>query len=442
MDDYRADSADGSADVSPDVSADDLEYDTVEDSGLPEQLPPLRLPPDEELAATARQSAVMARVQELAVWVGDQREITDEGDLTPADTAAAAAALGIEVTGEPTLPEVPELVLLWDLAEAVDLVIVGDDAAAANPDLWPTGDDAEDLGTWAAACAALLASLALDGDLAGEEDLDFSSAGSFLLLMFIARSAGTLLTDVESATKDLVTEHLEDPDTAWDAWVAAHGHPANVLLDRLIPHGVVTVDDETAWLTPLGMWFVHGALTEDGIDIPLLPPPGELTAADLLAAVPGMTADEWQEELTDFLTTHERAELLTAAVAADPQGRVAAVTELGTVLDAADPAWQTALEHRELRPYAQDRLGIDGEPADLAWRLVDTIAATADVFGAYDPAVVEERVADLAGREYDVLAVAWRLPHPDTFDVLSLIGTHHPDKKLAKAARTAAHKAR
>jgi hypothetical protein len=337
------------------------------------------------------------------------------------------------VEGEPDLADVPELVLLWDLAEAVDLVVVGDEEAEANPDLWPTGDDAEDLGTWAAACVALLASLALDADLAGEEDLDFSAAGSFLLLMFLARSAGTPLADVAAATHEFSTEHLDDPDEVWEAWVKAHGHPATVLLDRLAAHGTVRVVDDTAYLTPLGLWFVHGELTEDGIDIPLLP--DELTGDDLLAAVPGMTPAEWQAELATYLEKHERAELLTAAITAAPQGRVVAVSEV----PADDPAWQDALGHHELRPYAP---GAETDTADRAWRLVDTIAATADVFGTYDPDVVVEELAALADEAHEVLAVAWRLPHPDKFEVLSVIGANHPDKKIAKAARTAAHKAR
>ena len=33
------------------------------------------------------------------------------------------------------------------------------------------------------------------------------------------------------------------------------------------------------------------------------------------------------------------------------------------------------------------------------------------------------------------------LPHPDAADVLTLIGKHHPDKKVAKAARRFAYKA-
>ncbi len=36
----------------------------------------------------------------------------------------------------------------------------------------------------------------------------------------------------------------------------------------------------------------------------------------------------------------------------------------------------------------------------------------------------------------------WRLPHPEAWDALTMIGAEHPDKKIAKAARKAAFKAR
>ncbi len=34
-----------------------------------------------------------------------------------------------------------------------------------------------------------------------------------------------------------------------------------------------------------------------------------------------------------------------------------------------------------------------------------------------------------------------RVPHPDAADVLTVIGKHHPDKKIAKLARKSAYKA-
>jgi len=421
---------------------DDFE-DLAETLGLPDHLPPLRLPAEEDLVAAARQSAVLARVRTLAAWVGERRAVTDDGDLTPEDTAAAAALLDLPVTGTPEMPEVPELVLLWDLATAVDLVAVSGDVVDANLDLWPTDVVGEDLATWSVVLSGLLDSVALDADLAGEENLDLEGAGSFVLLLFLARSAGTPLTELSLVAHETSTEHL-DPDEvapAWAAWVAAHGDPATVLLGRLADHGAVEMDDEAAWLTPLGLWALREQLTDGGIEIPLLPATADLTAAELLAALPGMTADERDAETNAWLALRDSSaaatELLTAAADADPQGRLWATSYVAP----GDAAWQAVGDEPVLRAYAR---GADRDATDLAWLLVDAVAATADVLGTYDPAEVVEKVGEVvpAGREDEVLAVAWRLPHPDTLDVLTLIGDHHPDKKVAKASRTAAHKAR
>lgn len=404
--------------------------------GLPDELPPLRLPAQDDLAAAARDSEVLARVGRLAAWVAEHAPVTEDGDLTPRDVAAAAAAAAVEVTGEPEFQDVPELVLLWDLAQAVDLVVTSDDGevAEANPDLWPTDDAAEDLGTWGGVFSALLESPVLDADLAGEEDLDFAGVASFVIPLFLARSSGVPVAVVHAMTEELAIEGIADPGPPWAAWVSAHGHPATVLLDRLSAHGAVVIDGDTVRLTPLGLWAMREQLVAHGVAVPDLPPAADMTAAELLLAVPGMTEGEWRAEGTQWLACHEHAELLAAAVAAGPTGRVAAAG----LVPAGDPAWQDALAHHELRPYAQDRLGLPSEPADRAWLLVDAIAATADVYGDYDPFVV----SDLTGLDDEVFGVAWRLPHPDTYDVLSLLGAHLPDKKLAKAARTAAHKAR
>jgi len=50
-------------------------------------------------------------------------------------------------------------------------------------------------------------------------------------------------------------------------------------------------------------------------------------------------------------------------------------------------------------------------------------------------------VAVPAGREQMLFEGMARGAHPDTLDVLNHLGDHHPDKQIAKAARTAAHKA-
>ena len=45
------------------------------------------------------------------------------------------------------------------------------------------------------------------------------------------------------------------------------------------------------------------------------------------------------------------------------------------------------------------------------------------------------------GQEQQIFDAMSRSPHPDAASVLSLIGRRHPDKPIAKAARTSAHRA-
>ncbi len=422
------------------VDPDDLDLEDLDDIedlaellGLPERLPALRVPPIAELAAAARESELLRRVGALTAWVGERREVTEDGDLTEADAAEAAELLGVSAV---------ELLRCWEVALATDLVVVSEDdsEADANPDLWPTGDDAEDVGTWTAAFTQTLPSLEIDAELAGEDTLEFDGLGSLVLPMFLTRSAGVPLADLRAMAAEIANEHVED-DAAWDAWLAAHDDPVDVLLARLTEHGAVTVEDDVARLTPLGLLAMREELVEGGIEIPLLPELPDMTAADLLSAVGGLTDEELADLTSEWLGRHNAADLLTAAADAHPEGRVHAMTVLG---DVPDTPWETALDDDALRPYALVALERGLEPADVAWLAIDLLAATADQLGAYDEDAVEELFGSVVppGQAEEVLAAAWRLPHPETYEVLTLVGNHHPDKQVAKAARTAAHKAR
>jgi hypothetical protein len=420
------------------VDLDDEDYEDIEGLaealGLPERLPPLRLPPLTDLAAEARESALMRRVGELVAWMGPARPITEDGDL--ADAAEAAEHLGVTDV---------DVLRYWEVALATDLVVVSDTdgEATTNPDLWPTGEDEEDLGTWIAAFRQTLMSLEIDAELADQQDLTFEDAGALMLPLFLSRSLGVPVEDLREAARDMVTEELED-DAVWDAWVAEHGDPVTTLLARLADHGAVEVDAETARLTPLGMLATHEDLVEAGIDIPVLPSPEEMTAGDLLTAVRGLTPEELTEVTEQWLASRDDAaavaSLVAAAPEAEPAGRLYAI---GVLEDLPEVPWPEMVEHPMLRPYALAVLEQDREPVDVAWVLLDLIASTENALGELDPDAVEPTMEPivLEGKEEEVLAEAWRLPHPATHEVLTFIGTHHPDKKLAKAARAAAHKA-
>ena len=61
----------------------------------------------------------------------------------------------------------------------------------------------------------------------------------------------------------------------------------------------------------------------------------------------------------------------------------------------------------------------------------------------YDLAALGERLREAipAGQEPAVFEMMARVRHPDAASVLTVVGRHHPDKKIAKAARKSAYKA-
>src|SRR5262249_11966971 len=116
-----------------DFDLDDEDLNLKEAFGLPDRLPPLRLPPEPELAAMSRAAPLLGRARMLAEWVPQGRHVPEDGDPPAEDTIAAARELGIPVpvkadTGPEALPgmpdppavtsidDVPELARLWDIA--------------------------------------------------------------------------------------------------------------------------------------------------------------------------------------------------------------------------------------------------------------------------------------------------------------------------------------
>ncbi len=224
-------------------------------------------------------------------------------------------------------------------------------------------------------------------------------------------------------------------------------------------------DGDVARLTPLGLAAMRTQFADSEVEVPLLPPAEEMTAADLIAMAEGASEEEFQAETAAWLTyrTPESAarELLSVAVESDPASRVlavAVVTELGAP---AEPVWRDMLGQRELRGYAKATLatlaGCDPAAAvpseleladdDLAWVLTDTLVADGwddlDDEAEYEPVALAERLGEAipAGRELAAFEMMARVPHPDAASVLTVIGRYHPDKKIAKAARKSAYKA-
>jgi hypothetical protein len=466
---------------------DDDDYDLKEGFGLPDRLPAMRLPTEDELAAVARNSPLLGRVSRLAEWAGAGRVVTDDGELTAGDTAEAARELGIEISDlavEGTLPgmpaapdvmsmrDVPELVHLWSLADEAGFLEPAGDGTRFVPGAalraWRAGTDAEALVAWSDALTSVVTdSLDIDADLDPRRggDLDFFQAGmGLIVLMFLAGKEGLPFAEASDVIRSAAVAQLSAVKgmKAWESWTRAHGDPADVLFGRLAQLGAVTVDAASggavARLTPLGSWVIREQFTSAGVDVPLLPPPAEMTAADLVAAAEGADEEEIAAETDAWLARRmpdvAARELYELAAKGGPVERMVAITAANRLGPAAEPMWRDALDVRELRPYAKIALteiaggspkvamlpGLEPEAEDVAWLLTDVLAAASV---ALEPGELVRQLGDSVpdGQEEMMFGVMARLPRPDVADVLTLIGKHHPDRKVAKAARRSAYRA-
>jgi hypothetical protein len=465
-----------------DVADDDLEYEDIdikEALGLPDALPPIRLLPLPELAAQARTAPVARQLAALAEWVGkDGREVDEAGDLTAEGAAAATAALGVD--GD-------ELAFLWECALSVEwLVFEDDDEDRVSPgetaDDWASGNDEQVFSAWALTLSAVLGeTLEFYGpDLDEEEDdedepeFDFAGQGMAMgILLFLARREGLTLEEFgEVLWENAAGGHEEDDEEAHDEiaearaeWEEAYGDAARLLLDKLKDMLAITEDDDEIRLTPLALAALHEQLVEAGVEIPLLPPTAaELSGAELLAMAGGVTDAEFEAEVEGWTAARgadaAARELLELAATAEPGERMLAVAAVTSIGAPAEAAWRDNLAVPQVRAYVKVALaqlsGVSADddgpvdlpaelemtPEDLAWVATDLLTLAIDE-ELPDPEylAISFREAVPAGREQMFFDGVARGEHPDTEEVLSYLGEYHPDKQVAKAARTAAHKA-
>jgi hypothetical protein len=449
---------------------DDL-VDLKEAFGLPDQMAPVRLPEPGELAALARRSPLMAQLRKLAWWLGAGRPVTEDEELASGDAAEAAAELGIDVARLPYLWWMALDAVFIDLDEDQTNAVPGESAHA-----WDEGDSGEVLDIWEMVFGLVIgdtleAAAALDPDRS--EELDFSGHGAALAVtLFLARPDGLPVAEVSEVIRAAATDELPpaQAEETWQSWVREHGDPARLLLDLMAEHHAIQIDDAedgpVARLTPLGLAAVREQLVESGVEIPLLPDAEHMTAAQLISLAASASEEEFTAETAAWLSyrTAEAAarELLAVAAASDPASRILAVGVVITEIGApAEPVWREALDRIELRAYAKGALaalaggdpavapppGLEPDEHDLAWMITDALAAEGwddpgDDAG-YEPEALVKRLSETipAGQELAVFELMARAPHPDAADVLTVIGKHHPDKKIAKLARKSAYKA-
>jgi hypothetical protein len=464
-----------------DVAGEDFEFEDIdikEALGLPDALPPIRLLPLPELAAQARTAPLVRQLAALTEWVGkDGREVDEEGLLNPGDAAAAATAVGVGAE---------DLSFLWEYALAVEwLDTEGDDLDRVVPgetaDDWASGDDAPVFAAWASTFAAVLGETLLlygpdvdDEDEDEEPEFDFVGQGmAIAVLLFLARREGLTLDEfAEVLWENAAGGHDEDDEEAHDEiaearaeWEADFGDAAGLLLEKLKHTLAVTEDDELIRLTPLGLAALHEQLVEAGVEIPLLPQTAaELSGAELLAMAGGVSDAEFEAEASAWTAARgadaAARELLELAAESEPGERMLAVAAVTGIGAPAETAWRQSLGVPQVRAYAKVALAqlsgtepegegpadlpaeLDVTADDLAWVATDLLSIAIDEeFPDPEYLAVSFREAVPAGREQMLFDGMARGTHPDTLVVLNHLGEHHPDKQVAKAARTAAHRA-
>ncbi|NEA23539.1 hypothetical protein [Actinomadura bangladeshensis] len=415
-------------------------------------VPPVRGAPLAEVAAAARGSRLTGAVLALADWTGE-RALTEHDTLTDADIEAAGAALGLDTPRRyGQMEDEGELERLWWAAVEADVITAEHGTASPGPESGGlrSDDDAAMLAAW----LPLFEAVAVPGhDYAdGLDALELVQNELTGVLIHLYEQeeptepeilAGALLGHVEEAYD------LSDAD----AMTALVRDAFHLELATLEDWGIVERSGDGRALTPLGVWAVRELLLADGFTAPLI---GELAGARASELIGGLTwyrPEAADEEIDGWLAAHDpkdaAADLLDVMRTGGPGARNLAAAVLHRIGPEAAGVVRAAQEHPLVSPYAAMWLNAVGDPSgrelareEYLWVFVDTVSGmleTAEPDEAVEAALID---APPEAEMKVMVDELWRTDHPGAADVLEALGAHHPDKATAKAARTAAYKAR
>ncbi|MGK5553691.1 hypothetical protein ACSNOI_18930 [Actinomadura kijaniata] len=417
-------------------------------------VPPVRLAPEPELAAAARASGLTAQVRAVARWA-EGRPVDEHDEPPVADALAAVGELGLATPRRAAdvtdLGDLPELERLWWAALEAEVVTASGGRAQAGPGLAALegDDDAAVLETW-----LRLFDAAVVPEHEDEDGLDptrlVQNELTGVLIRLYEQEGPSAPEELAEALAAHITDSYELAEPAAIAGTVAA--ELELELADLTAWGVVGAAPDGLALTPLGVWGVRELLRADGFHAPVVGDLADAPAADLVAGLVWHREDTADEEIERWLAARPAADaadgLLAVIAEGGPGRRNLAAAVLGRLGPEAEPRVRAAAGGQPARPYALLWLAERGlaadEPSrdDYLWMFVDTVA------GMLETAEPREAVAAAllrAPAEADMVAFVeelWRSEHPDTARVLEALGAHHPDRTVAKAARTAAHKAR
>ncbi len=448
------------------------------------RLLPVVLAPEAEVREAARGAVIPGQVRALVDFVGSGRKLTDKGNLTLADGKSLVALLGTSDTFEwqhgeargrvRSSKDLRDVDLLFRLAVAGEFLEKPNERTLrAGPVAGLLDDDPLE------AAGRLLEAALIEVGLVRHhraddrygfgwfaEDLD-EGLTRMLLDLYLESEPIAIDEFTDEFWDDL--HELYDLDDVAEHILELHQrlmeYDARLALHRLAALGVVEESGiesvRTEWgstdecggavaLTPLGMWLVHRILATVA-DVPVAGSLADVTAEELLSQAADLPDDIARVELEVWLQAHgdEGPSLLVGALpGADETGRVLAFRALLDVGPAAAEAMARLVGDSELGAYAliwrvktglaeEEELDAGGDPE----RLIVTLSALLALWG---PEVMPSWLDTVAGASDPCAAVeaTWRVRLAETEAVLATLGSFHPQKDVAKAARKALFKFR
>jgi len=454
------------------------------ESGLPSGLPsapsapPVVLPPDAEVAASAEAAPILGMFRDLAAYVGDGRKLTKKGNLTLADARELVARLG---TGDEMDPKYGDRtyrttsadnlyrlrqVVAWAKQAGMVRVVHGK-LVATKRGLGLAGGlrDAFDRSLDALVAIGPLSSQRFHDRWLAQPELDglLDEMSVHLLIGPYAALGPVPLEEVASLATEVVldTFSFRFDDDEVERMVT---RDVADILDAFELAGVArrtgTVEDRYGRhraggdieLTPAGVVAVRRLLSEAGIDTPVAGRLAGATAAELLAGI----------DLQDFPAAH--AETVAWRGARTP---VDAAAEMAAAIpEVTDPGLQnlglavlSEIGREVAAPHVRQLADVPATRGlALAWLVDQDMADERELF---DPDHPESFVDVLAyrmvaegpgalvptlalvgdhGRQVEIVGRFWKAPSPATTLLLEAIARVHPTKVVAKAARKALFK--
>lgn len=454
-----------------------LDHMSALDLSLLGPLPPVVLPPTEELESAARETVWFTRLRRLVAYVGEGRPLTQRGNLKLADGKALVDLLE---TGDRFDEEFGGRVFktqssadLNGVNLAVEMAVESNMLTRRGTKLLP-GPNAEWVdeplsamyGAWLAlvttigptqywyrrhrynwdwfareldiSLPTILIDLYRHGDIPIEEIANDTWA--HLQIVF---DLDSVPTDKLAFHRHLVESSLR---RAFDLFAEFDMvHVADVT-ETTTEYGGSERSDGTVELTSFGKWVVQ-RFASRVISAPVVGTLRTLSAAELLATTSDIPEAEARGEIDAWIDHRgERAapELVEALGTADDTGRGLGFRALLRIGPDAAAAVGRLADDPELAPYVtvwridtltgtSDEMDCSGDPEQF----VRLLGAVIDLWGP--AAAVNGWAGAAAGADglHAMLDEAWRVKRPETEQVLAAIGSGHPDQHIAKMARKA-----